>query len=136
MVRMKVTYEGELRCRATHGPSEAELVTDAPVDNHGRGASFSPTDLLATSLGTCMLTVMGITARTRGWELAGAWLEVEKAMVADPARRVGRLALAFHVPGDWSEEQRATLEKAALGCPVARSIHPDIELPVEFVWGG
>jgi uncharacterized OsmC-like protein len=93
-VRIEVQYEGELHTSARHGPSGAVLETDAPKDNEGKGESFSPTDLLATALGTCMLTVMGILARRKGWELKGARVSVDKDMVADPVRRVGRRACA------------------------------------------
>ena len=120
---------------AGHGPSGAAILTDAPVDNHGRGESYSPTDLVATALGTCMLTVMGIVARKRDWSFQGATAAVEKGMVADPARRIGRLAVEIRVPGAWDADQRRTLEEAARGCPVFRSVHPDIEIPVRFHWG-
>lgn len=135
MVRIRVEYQGALRCEATHGPSGRSFVTDAPLDNHGRGESFSPTDLVATALGTCMLTVMGITAEKRGWDLSGATLEVEKHMVADPARRVGKLEVVLRVPTELDEAARAELERAALGCPVARTLEGRVELPVRFEWG-
>ena len=97
MVKIDVAYEGDLHTTCRHGPSGRELETDAPVDNQGRGESFSPTDLLATALGTCTLTVMGIVARREGWKLEGARSRVEKHMVADPVRRVGRLVLHFEL---------------------------------------
>ena len=135
MVKIEATYAGGLRCRATHGPSRTELVTDAPVDNHGKGESFSPTDLVATALGTCMLTTMGIVAERHGWSLAGARAEVEKTMVTDPERRIGRLAVVLSIPGERDERERAALERAALACPVHRSLRPEVEIPVRFAWG-
>ena len=93
MVRIDATYQGDLHTVCRHGPSGAELETDAPVDNQGRGASFSPTDLLATSLGSCMLTVMSILARRKGWAMEGARVSVDKHMATEPVRRIGRLVV-------------------------------------------
>lgn len=135
MVQIQIRYEGDLRCTAVHGPSGARLSTDAPVDNQGRGESFSPTDLCATALGTCMLTIMGIVAKRHGWDLVGATATVEKGMVADPVRRIGKLALRIRVPADLDAQARETLEKAAFTCPVHKSLNPAIEIPVSFEWG-
>lgn len=135
MVKIQIAYEGDLRCRATHGPSGVQLSTDAPVDNQGRGESFSPTDLVATALGTCMLTVMGIVARRHAWDLSGATVEVEKGMLATPVRRIGSLAVVIRVPGELDERARTTLEQAALTCPVHRSLHPDVAIPLRILWG-
>ncbi|MFP6608421.1 MAG: OsmC family protein [Myxococcota bacterium] len=134
MVKIDVAYEGDLHTTCRHGPSGRELETDAPVDNQGRGESFSPTDLLATALGTCTLTVMGIVARREGWKLEGARSRVEKHMVADPVRRVGRLVLHFELPAGFAADARATLEEAARTCPVKQSIHPEIETELVFDW--
>jgi putative redox protein len=134
MVKIQGKYEGELHCVATHGPSRVTLATDAPVDNMGRGQSFSPTDLVATALGTCMLTTMGIVAQRNGWNMAGASCEVEKGMVADPIRRIGSLTVVIRMPGEFDERARATLEQTALNCPVNRSLHPDVSIPVRFEW--
>ncbi len=134
-VAIGVLYEGDLRCRTTHGPSRASFATDAPVDNQGKGASFSPTDLVGTALGTCMLTTMGIVARRHGWDLSGSTARVEKHMVADPERRIGKLAVEIHVPSEFGEKERAILEKTAHTCPVHRSLHPTVEIPVTFRWG-
>ncbi len=134
MVRIDVEYEGELHTLCRHGPSGRSLETDAPRDNEGRGESFSPTDLLATALASCMLTVMGILARRKGWKLEGARAEVEKHMATDPVRRVGRLALRFAMPPGIPEEARAPLERAAHSCPVHRSLHPDVQLDLRFDW--
>lgn len=135
MVQIDIAYEGDLRCRARHGPSGTELLTDPPVDNQGRGAYFSPTDLVATALGTCMLTTMAIVARRHGWDLSGARVRVEKGMVADPARRIGRLAVVIAVPAELDDAARAALERTAHACPVHKSLAPTTEIPVTFLWG-
>jgi putative redox protein len=134
MVRIDLEYAGALRTRCSHAPSQAELTTDAPVDNAGRGESFSPTDLLATALGSCMLTVMGIRAQNAGWKLEGARASVEKHMRSEPLRQVSRLKVRFEMPAGLSPDARAALEQTARTCPVAQSVHPDIELDVEFRW--
>jgi putative redox protein len=133
-VRIEVEYQGELHTRAMHAPSGATLETDAPKDNEGKGESFSPTDLLATALGTCMLTVMGIFARRKGWDLKGARVSVDKDMVADPVRRVGHLGLRFTMPAGIPEDARKPLERAAHTCPVHQSLHPDTKIETSFVW--
>jgi putative redox protein len=138
VVDIFVRYEGELRCAARHGPSGATFTTDAPVDNHGRGESFSPTDLIATSLGTCMLTTMGIVAQQRGWHIAGIEMHVRKQMSAAPPRRIARLSVVATVPVAVSRaldaEARAALEHAAHTCPVRLSVHEQIDVPVRFDW--
>lgn len=135
MVRIQVEYEGELHCKAVHGPSGAELNTDAPVDNQGRGESFSPTDLVATALGSCMLTVMGILARTLEIDIGGAKATVEKEMTSTAPRMIQSLKVRIEMPKGISVENRVKLERAAHTCPVHRSLHPDVEKPIEFVWG-
>ncbi len=135
-VRIDVVYEGELHTRARHGPSGMEISTDAPKDNGGRGEAFSPTDLLATALGSCMLSIMGIVARRRGLALEGARASVEKHMVADPDRRVGRLEVAFEMPAGIPEEDREVLQRAALACPVHKSLSPGTEVAVTWRWDG
>jgi putative redox protein len=138
VVDIYVRYEGELRCAARHGPSGAALSTDAPEDNHGKGASFSPTDLLATSLSACMLTVMGILARQRGWNIDGIDMHVKKHMTAELPRRVARLVVIATVPPEVSaaldSDARAALEHAANTCPVRLSLHPQIDVPVRLDW--
>ncbi len=134
MVTIHTVYQGDLRAQSTHGPSKTQLITDAPLDNQGKGASFSPTDLVATALGTCMLTTMGIVAKRYGWKLDGATAEVEKHMVADPERRIGKLTVAIRVPGPFGEKERTILERTALTCPVHKSLHPKVEIPVTFHW--
>ncbi len=134
MVAIQLEYQGDLHCQAVHGPSETVLTTDAPKDNQGRGESFSPTDLVATALGSCILTVMGITARSLNIDLAGTTATVEKEMVNAPVRRIQRLSVRIHVPHPVSEAHRQTLEKAAHTCPVHQSLHPDVQKPIEFTW--
>lgn len=135
-VQIDIEYLGGLRTQATHGPSKNTLLTDAPVDNHGKGEAFSPTDLCATSLGTCMLTIMGIYAERHGIDLRGATVRVEKEMVTTPVRRIGKLATEIRVSLAQDHPQREALERAALTCPVHQSLHPDVEKPVTFVWTG
>ena len=135
MVEIQIAYLGELRCQATHGPSGVKLVTDAPVDNMGKGESFSPTDLVATALGSCMLTIMGIVAQRHKLDLSGTRVKVTKEMATTPVRRIGRLPVEIHVPGEISAEDRQRLEQAAYTCPVHKSLHPDIDSPVVFKWG-
>lgn len=133
-IRIDIAYKGQLRCRATHGPSGNELVTDAPVDNHGKGESFSPTDLAATALGTCMLTVIGIYAERHSIDLTGMSVSVQKEMTPTPPRRIQRLTCEIRVPLDEGHPQREALERAALTCPVYLSLHPEVEKAVTFVW--
>lgn len=135
MVHIQVEYQGDLHCHAVHGPSGMGLNTDAPKDNQGRGESFSPTDLVATALASCMLTVMGILARTLNIDISGATAHVEKEMTATAPRRIRRLAVNIHVPHVLGAEDRKKLERAAHACPVHKSLHPDIEIPIEFNWG-
>ncbi|HLH03377.1 MAG TPA: OsmC family protein [Bryobacteraceae bacterium] len=135
MVTIQAEYQGELHCKAVHGPSGAELNTDAPVDNQGRGETFSPTDLVATALGTCMLTVMGILARTLAIDISGSRVSVEKEMTSRAPRRIQSLKVRIHVPHALSPENKQKLERAAHACPVHKSLHPDIQMPVEFTWG-
>jgi len=136
MVKINIRYEGGLRCAATHGPSAQTLHTDAPVDNHGRGESFSPTDLVATALGSCMATIMGIVADRHGLDLRGMDIEVNKVMSADAPRRIAKLETTIKVPLAPDHPQRVLLENAALTCPVHKSLHPEMEKPVDFQWVG
>jgi uncharacterized OsmC-like protein len=136
MVKVSSTYEGNLRCRAVHGPSGTVLVTDAPLDNHGKGESFSPTDLVATALGTCIMTTMAIVADRRGIMLGGMTAETEKVMTATPPRRIASLKTRITIPLPADHEARSVLEHAAHACPVHKSLHPDIDASIEFVWAG
>src|SRR3954467_11819441 len=113
-VQIEILYQGELRCQATHGPSNERLFSDAPVDNHGKGESFSPTDLVATALGTCMLTVMGIFAERHELDLTGARATVQKEMTPTPPRRIARLTCEIRVPLGSTHPLRDALERAAL----------------------
>jgi putative redox protein len=139
LVRIDIDYEGDLHCRARHGPSGRLLETDAPVDNHGKGESFSPTDLLATGLVTCMATTMGIVARKNGWDLTGMTVTVEKIMSKEPPRRVAQLETRFTLPEARAallgEAARAELEHTAHHCPVRLSLAPNVDVPITFVWG-
>lgn len=130
-----VIYDGELRTVATHLFSGSVIETDAPLDNQGKAQRFSPTDLVATALGSCMMTIMGIKARDMQVDLKGMKIEVEKIMKSDP-RRIGGVNLTFHFPAGLKtdEKQRIILERAAHTCPVIFSIHPDIEVKIVFHW--
>lgn len=133
-VPIEAVYEGDLRCRAVHGPSKNELITDAPVDNQGKGESFSPTDLVATALATCIATTMGIFAKRHDIDLRGMRVAVKKEMVSQPSRRIGRLATEVHVPVKSDHPHRAALENAAVTCPVHRSLDHAVEIPITFHW--
>jgi putative redox protein len=127
-------YQGELRTIAKHLFSGTEIYTDAPLDNHGKAQSFSPTDLLATSLAACMITIMGITCNTHGWEINNAKITVKKVMAADP-RRVSEIQLYFTIPGQGLDQKaRKVLEAAARACPVSQSLHPDIKQEIVFTY--
>lgn len=134
MVQINLTYQGDLRCEAVHSPSGTVLHTDAPIDNQGKGESFSPTDLVATALGTCILTTMGIVAKKLKVNMDGAWASTEKHMVKEPVRRIGELTVIIHMPTGIAEEHRAELERAGYNCPVHKSLHPDIQMPISFIW--
>jgi len=135
MVQISIDYTGQLHCSATHGPSKTELVTDAPLDNLGKGEAFSPTDLVATALGTCIATTMGIVAQKHGIDLRGMTVNVTKEMANDP-RRIGRLTSEVRIPLPPDHPQRELLEKTGLGCPVHRSLPADMERPTKFFWEG
>jgi putative redox protein len=135
MVAIQLEYQGDLHCKAVHSSSGTELNTDAPKDNQGRGESFSPTDLVATALGTCILTIMGIMARTLNFDIAGSTATVEKEMTTAPPRMIKSLNVKIHVPHTISPENKQKLERAAHTCPVHNSLHPDIQAPIEFTWG-
>ncbi len=130
-----VIYDGSLRTIATHLQSQTTIETDAPLDNQGKAERFSPSDLVATALGSCMLTIMGIKARDLNIDLVGAKIEIEKIMKSEP-RRIGGINLTFSFPGSLKlgDKERTILERAAHTCPVIYSIHPDIEIKVIFYW--
>lgn len=131
----QIIYKGHLRTEATHHKSKTIIETDAPTDNEGKGEKFSPTDLLATSLGSCMMTLIGIKARDLGVTLDGTTIEITKIMKPNP-RRVGGVKVEFEFPKNLiiDEKQKAILEHTAIHCPVAKSIHPDIEQDIHFNW--
>ncbi len=129
-----VTYLGELRTEATHLFSGTKIITDAPLDNQGKAEAFSPTDLCATSLASCALTIMGISARNHAFDMNGAYVEVTKIMAADP-RRIAKVILRFVMPqNDYTDTQQQILEKAARTCPVSFSLAEGVEQVMEFVW--
>ena len=135
-VEISAEYVGELRVEATHGPSGALLATDAPVDNGGRGASFSPTDLVGTALGTCVLTIIGLFAKRHSLDLRGARIHVTKEMIADPIRRIATLRTTVTVPSAAIDDGklREKMEADARKCPVHQSLHPEINAPIDFVY--
>lgn len=131
---MKILYTGGLHTEVIHSTGK-RLETDAPKERGGKGETFSPTDLFAASVATCMATVMAIAAEKLAVDLKGTTLEVEKEMVSAPVRRIGRLIIRFRSSLVPTAQIREKLEKAALECPVHRSIHPDIKVEVDFIWG-
>ncbi|MCA8964529.1 MAG: OsmC family protein [Planctomycetes bacterium] len=135
MVTITATYQGDLCCNAIHGPSGANISTDAPTDNEGLGRFFSPTDLVATALGTCILTTMAIVARRKGFDLQGATVSVDKHMLDQP-RRIGRLPVTLRIPGAYTDDQKKILERTAHTCPVHKSLHLDLDAPITIEWLG
>lgn len=136
MVEIKLSYEGDLHCSAVHVPSGDTLSTDAPLDNNGRGEAFSPTDLLATALGSCMATVIGIVAKRKEIPVEGMSVIVRKFMSEDLPRRIVRLELDLTMPLAATHPDRRLLENAATACPVHHSIHPEIEVVLKWQWQG
>ena len=134
MVEINAVYVGNLRCSATHGPSGSKIETDAPVDNCGKGERFSPTDLAASSLGLCMMTIMGIYAEKNGVDLGRTTARVLKEMTAEPPRRIAKLTVEIAVPLSADHPRREAIERAAMSCPVFLSLHPEIEKDVHFSW--
>ena len=133
MVKIEVVYQGDKHSQITHGPSGAILETDAPKDNNGRGESFSPTDLVAAALGSCMLTVMAISAEKDGIDIRGAKSEVIKEMAASP-RRIAKLIVQIEMPKSVPLDAREKLEVVARTCPVAKSLAEQLEAPITFNW--
>jgi len=134
MATVETVYVGELRTQATHVRSGNQVITDAPLDNHGKGEAFSPTDLLATALGSCMLTVMGIAAEKYEADLTGTTCSITKIMAENP-RRVAEVQITFNFPKrDFSDKVKTVLERAALTCPVSKSLHPDLVETLAFNW--
>lgn len=135
MVKCKMTYEGGLHCKLEHEPSQATVSTDAPVDNHGKGESFSPTDLMCSAMAACMMTIMGIYAQEKGLNLEGTTIEVGKVMSANP-RRIARIETDITLPLPADTPHKTALEQCVLGSPAMRSLHPDIEVPITWNWIG
>ena len=131
MVRIDIAYLGDLRCRAVHGPSSEELITDAPIDNQGKGENFSPTDLVATAVGTCVMTIMGIVARRNHIDITGLRAAVEKEMTAEPVRRIGKVRLKLIFARRPSEQELAILLPAIESCPVMNSLASEVEIERE-----
>ena len=130
-----ITYDGQLRCVATHNQSGTEMQTDAPTDNRGRGESFSPTDLVCTALGTCIITTMAIKAIDKGIELKGTSVNVQKYMSSEPPRRIVKIDITVNAPQlHLDEKDRQLLENIGNNCPVAKSLHPDVEQVVIYNW--
>ena len=133
MITSKITYNGELRTTCEHVRSGNTFMTDAPVDNNGLGQAFSPTDTIATGLGSCMITVMGMKANSLDVDLTDATVEITKHMASDP-RRIAKIEAKLSLPSDVSEKHRKILENTANTCPVHYSLHPDIEKVITFSW--
>ena len=136
MVEVSVKYTGDLHCDATHGPSHSKVSTDAPSDNRGKGKTFSPTDLVATALATCISTTMGIKADDLGVDLRGMTVSVQKEMSKDAPRRIVGLPSEVHIPLPPDSPHRKVLEHTALNCPVHKSLPPEIHRPTKFFWEG
>lgn len=134
MITSNVVYKGALRTASVHLRSGNEIITDAPVDNNGKGEAFSPTDTVATALASCMLTIMGVKANVNNINIEGASADVTKTMGVDP-RRITKIEVVFTLPFSFDEKTKSILEKAALTCPVYYSVHPDIEKDIKFNWG-
>jgi uncharacterized OsmC-like protein len=134
MLTSKITYLGELRTEATHLQSGNKIITDAPADNHGKAEAFSPTDLTATSLASCMLTIIGIKLSGSNKNINGATAEVTKVMYSEP-RRIGEIHIKMKIPDDnFTEKEKQILINAAHACPVAKSLHPDIKQEIEIIF--
>ncbi|WP_022655823.1 OsmC family protein [uncultured Desulfovibrio sp.] len=134
MTTISAKYLGELRVECTHTQSGTKIITDAPMDNHGKGQAFSPTDLCATALGACAMTIIGLYAQNHGVNVTGAEMEITKSMSADP-RRIGKVEVSFTMPNrPYSEKEKIVMERAAHTCPVHLSLHPDVEQVFTFNW--
>lgn len=132
MITVETTYLGDLRTEATHLQSGTKIITDAPLDNHGKGEAFSPTDLVATALGSCMMTLMGLAAQTHNLDITGTKLRITKVMSAAP-RRIGEIIVEVHFPKPIADEKlRTILERAAATCPVAKTLHPDCKQTISY----
>ena len=129
-----VTYLGNLRTQATHTASGATIITDAPIDNHGKGQAFSPTDIVSTALANCMITIIGIAANTHNINIVNTTAQVTKIMSADAPRRIAEIIVEIQLPTtiEYSAKEKQLLERAALTCPVSLSLHPDVKQTITF----
>jgi uncharacterized OsmC-like protein len=135
MPTSSVIYLSDLRCQSVHTASHTEILTDAPVDNQGKGEAFSPTDLVATALANCMLTIMGISAARHSLDMKGATATADKIMSSDAPRRIVKIAVQVSMPANnFSDKDKTLLENAARACPVSKSLHPDLEQDIQFIW--
>ena len=132
-IEIKGKYEGDLRVKLIHGPSQSIIETDAPTDNQGKGARFSPTDLVVAALSSCMMTIMGIVAKRDGIKFEDVHFRAEKHMTENP-RRIGKIILEIYMPSGLTDEQKKKLERAGHTCPVHQSLHPDIEQEIKFIY--
>ena len=135
MVKINAVYEGDLHCRVTHEQSGSVISTDAPKDHMGKGEAFSPTDLVAAVLASCMATIMGIAAQKHNIDLKGLKVDVIKEMVMGPVRKIGMISVDIYMPKGIALEKRSLLENAAHTCPVHKSLHPDVQTPIQFHYG-
>ena len=134
MVSYHIIYNGGLRCEAIHDPSQVKIITDAPIDNHGRGESFSPTDLVTVGYGLCIVTTMGIAVQNENIVLDGSQVYVEKHMSTDPPRRIAKIVVRIDFVPGIPRDRRPYLERIAYTCPVAKSLHPDVAFELKFTY--
>ncbi len=132
MTQINSSYSGDLRCASLHGPSGSTLETDAPTDNQGKGERFSPTDLVATALSTCILTIMGIVAERHDWDLKGCTARVEKVMTSEAPRKIAQLEVWIELPAHLDEKARKILRKAAENCPVKLSLEGAVAMQLHW----
>ena len=132
MTKVKCFYLGDLNCEAIHEQSGSRIKTDAPLDHCGKGENFSPTDLLATSLGTCLLTIMAIRAKANGWDLVGAYLNIEKLMTKNNDRKIKELIIDIFFPENLSKENFYFLKEASKDCPVTRNLSENLDIKISW----
>lgn len=134
MVKMSGRYLGKKKCELTHEPSGTKIETDAPKDNQGEGSRFSPTDLIGAALGSCILTTLAIVAERDGHSIEGATFELSKEMVSQPSRRIGTLTVKVTLPASIPESYRDKITHVSNACPVHKSLHPDVQMPIEIIY--
>ena len=134
MATVSAKYLGDLRVECLHNQSGTKIITDAPTDNQGKGEAFSPTDLCATALGACAMTIIGIYGKNHGVDVTGMEMEITKTMSSDP-RRIGKIEVTFKMPDrEYSAKDKAVIERCTQSCPVHHTLHPDVEQVFTFVW--